>query len=113
MERGWRRLADAIRSDAPARYDTMSQLARAAGVSTRTVEELTAGRRTRYRESTLWAVESALGWEHGDALRIVEGRRRRRVRDPGLARITDAWPRLSDRDKRVLLVLLDALTRNP
>lgn len=110
MDLGWRRLAEAIRSDATGRYDTLGQLARAAGLSTRTVEELTAGRRTRYRDSTLYAIEAALGWEHGDAQRVVEGGKRQRRPDAGLARIEDAWPRLSERDRRVLLAVLDALT---
>lgn len=111
MERGWRELADAIRADAPSRYDTAAQLARAAGLSPRTVEDLTAGRRTRYRETTLYAVESALGWEHGAARRVVEGGKLRRQDDAGLARVIDAWPRLSPRDRRVMLALLDALSQ--
>lgn len=111
MERGWKRLADQIRADAAGRYDTLRQLARAAGLSTRVVEDLTAGRRTRYRERTLAGVESALEWEPGSARRVVEGGKPRRLQDPDLARVVNAWPRLSERDRRVLLALLDALSR--
>lgn len=111
MDSGWRRLAEQIRSDAPSRFDTAAQLARAAGLSPRTIEDLTAGRRTRYRETTLYAVESALGWEHGAAQRIVEGGSVRRQDDAGLARITDAWPRLTEQSRRVLLAVLDVLSQ--
>lgn len=109
MERGWGRLAELIRADA-ARFRSLAELADTAGLSLRTVEELTAGRRTRYRDTTLHAVESALGWEHGAALRVVEGGRLRREPDPGLARVRDAWPRLSHRDQRIVLAVIDAVS---
>lgn len=77
----------------------------------RTVEDLAAGRRTRYRDATLWAVESALGWEHGDALRVVGGGKPQRAKDGGLARLVDAWPRLTPHDQRIILAVLDAAQR--
>lgn len=107
--RGWRRLAEQIRAEMPARYETVAQLARAAQLSPRTIEELIAGRKTHYRDSTLYGVDTALGWEPGSALRVVQGGKPRRMPDPGLARLADAWPRLSERDKRILLAVLDAL----
>lgn len=100
-----------IRSEAAGRYATDDELAHAAGLSKRTIEDLKAGRRSSYRESTLFAVEAALGWEHGSAQRVVEGMRPRREADPGLAAIRDAWPHLSARDRRVVLALVAALRK--
>lgn len=94
-----------------ARFDTLTQLARAAHLSVRTVEDLTAGRRSSYRDSTLRAIEAALGWERGDAQRVVQGAQPRRLPDHGLGQIVDAWPRLSERDRAVMLAVLEALRR--
>lgn len=108
---GWRRLAELIRVEAASQYDTLTELAAAAGLSKRTIEDLTAGQRTGYRESTLYRLEAALGWEHGSAMRVVGGMKPRREADPGLAVIRDAWPRLSPRDRQIVLILVDALQR--
>lgn len=106
---GWERLAQAIRGESGRHYTTLRDLADSAGLSHRTVEELAAGRRTGYRDSTLYRIEAALGWSHGSALRIVHGGRPIRGQDPALARFVDNWDGLTVRDRGLLSALLDAM----
>lgn len=111
---GWARLAELIRAEMPAAgYSTVGQLARRAGVSRRTVEDLLAGKRTRYKDDTLYGLETALGWEHepSSVQRVVEGGKPIRVKDHGLARVEDAWPRLSERDRRIVLAIIELMSR--
>jgi transcriptional regulator with XRE-family HTH domain len=109
MQEGWRRLAELIRADAAGRYDSLASMARAAGLSVRTIEDITAGRRRSYRETTLYRIEAALGWEHGSARRLVEGSPVQREIDPVFARVRDAWPRLTERDRHIVLAVVEAL----
>jgi hypothetical protein len=65
--------------------------------------------RRSYRETTLYRIEAALGWEHGSARRLVEGSPVQREIDPVFARVRDAWPRLTERDRHIVLAVVEAL----
>lgn len=111
MDQGWQKLARLIRADAPALYKNNRELAIAAEVSVSTIESLKAGRRTSYRDVTLHGIEAALGWEHDSARAVVGGRQVVRQTDRALARVQDAWPHLSVRDRRIVLALVAALRK--
>lgn len=105
----WSRLAELIRADAANLYPSLRAFARASGLSLRTIEALIAGERTHYRDRTIADVEVALEWEPGSVQRVLEGRKPLRLKDPMLARINRAWPQLSDRDRRLLGAVIDAM----
>lgn len=100
---GWRRVGAQIERERTRRWPTRIEFAHATGLSVRVLIDLEGGRRSRYRVSTLTAVEGALGLPPGEIIAAAEtGRKLRHMRDPELARIMRAWPRLS-RDARVML----------
>lgn len=72
-------------------------------MSARVIDDLELGRRSNYADSTLAAVEAALGWHPGTCLRVVQGGKVKRDIDPDLVRLLDVWLRLSP-DARVMLV---------
>lgn len=109
MAAHWRRLGELIRADQEQLYGTQQEFADAAGVSLRTVESLLSGQPANYRTRTVADVEAALEWEPGSIQRVLEGGRPRRSPHPELARVARAWPRLSDRDRRLILALVGAM----
>jgi hypothetical protein len=111
MESGWARVARYIREAAAGRYSTHGEFAVAASLSVRTIEDLTAGRRTRYSTTTIYRVESALRWQHGSIQRIAEGGSPIIEEDADLAVVRDAWPQMSRRDRRAVLALIASLRR--
>jgi transcriptional regulator with XRE-family HTH domain len=101
---GWERLGRRIKAERGRKgYSSVAALARAAGVSPRTVQAIESGSRSgRPREATLAKIERALGWQPGSAERIVEGGRPRQAADPMLERVLAAWPQLSsDQQARI------------
>ena len=88
------------------RRQTQAEFAREVGLSVRTVGALEAGEHRSYDETTVVRVESALGWAPGSLDRVANGGRPIVERDPMLARIVDAWPRLPTEIKRMLSQLV-------
>lgn len=88
------------------RWRSRAEFARAAGISPRVIDDVEKGRRANFSPLTLSALEAALGWQPGAALRVVQGGAVRRVApDDRLARLLELWPRLSV-DAQVILVEL-------
>lgn len=105
---GWQRLGVEIKtSRARLGMLTQAQLATRAGIGKRTVSDLERGARANYSPDTLAAVEAALGWSPG-TVRVVLAGRRPDV-DPDLARVVAMWPRMSSRDRRIVVAVVDAL----
>jgi transcriptional regulator with XRE-family HTH domain len=100
---GWAALGQRVTAERGRRWKSREAFSRASGVSTRVLDDLERGRRSNYAESTLAAVEAALGWEPGSCLRIVQGGRPRREADPLLVRLLDAWRVLSPDARRMLV----------
>jgi len=103
MPSGWERLGAAIVAERSRRWRTRAGLAHASGVSVRVIGDLERARRTNYQDTTLGAVEGALGWEVGTCQRIVAGGRPAHNHDPMMVRLLAIWPFLSD-DARAMLV---------
>lgn len=82
MVEGWGLLAARIAAERSRRWHSRAAFAKAAGVSVRVIDDLERGLRGNYSDATLAAVEAALGWEFGSALRVVQGGRPRREVDP-------------------------------
>jgi hypothetical protein len=106
---GWRRLADLIRAEA-ARHGSLQDFADAAGLS-RTVERLAAAEADAYRQHTIDRLEAVMGWQHGSVDRILEGQQPQPVPDPGWERLAAAWPRLTQRGRRIVLAVVEELLR--
>lgn len=100
---GWERLGDTIVTERARRWRSRAAFAKAAGISTRVLDDLENGARTNYLDSTLAAVEATLGWSPGTCRRLVAGGTIRRDMDSDLVRLMDIWPYLS-KDARALLV---------
>lgn len=100
---GWQRLARRVAAERGRHWRSRAAFAKAAGISSRVVDDIESGRRSNYSEATLAAVEAALGWEAGSCLRVVQGGRVRREVDPTMVRLMDAWVVLSP-DARAMLV---------
>jgi transcriptional regulator with XRE-family HTH domain len=110
---GWQRLGRRIKAERGRKgFATAADLARAAGVSVRTVEVIESGAHAgRPRETTLAKLEAALGWADGSAERVVQGGRPRDVADPLLERLLAAWPRLAGEDQARVAELVERLAR--
>lgn len=106
-DQGWERLGRAIVHDRTRHWRSRAEFARWSGISERTLDDLETGRRDNYLDSTLAAVEIALGWAQGTCLRVVQGGRVRREPDPEFARVRTAWGRLSLDARRMLADLAE------
>ncbi|GAB3852587.1 hypothetical protein GCM10028801_03780 [Nocardioides maradonensis] len=102
------RLADSVRTRRRALgMRTSADLAMAAGLSLRTVAEVERGANL-VGETSQRAIETALGWEPGEMVRIAEGgERRREVRDD-IAALRDILVEMDDLRARAE-ALLDRL----
>lgn len=100
---GWERLGRRVAQERGRHWRSRAAFARAAGVSPRVLDDVEKARRANYSETTLAAIEAALGWEPGTCLRVVQGGKVRRDVDPVLVRLLDAWTTLSP-DARWMLV---------
>lgn len=105
VDDGWARLGRRITTERGRHYRSRAAFARAAGIGERTLGDVEKGRRDNYSDATLAAIEAALGWEAGSALRIVQGGKVRRDIDPQMVRLLDAWATLGP-DARVLMLEL-------
>jgi DNA-binding Xre family transcriptional regulator len=75
------------------------QLADAMGMSKTTVENIEAGRRTRYRATTMGHLQDAIGWEPGAVDEVLSGGKPRPYVDPTLARVLAVWQGLTPDDQ--------------
>jgi hypothetical protein len=108
VPQGWNRLAELIRAEV-ARQGGARAFAESSGIGQRTVERLENGEQSGYRTGTIDRLEAAMGWQHGSVDRVLEGGQPQPLPDPIMAKILDAWPHLSRRDRRVVLALVEAL----
>ena len=108
-EEGWRRLGRTIARERAPQWRSRREFATAAGISARTVDDLERGRRDNYLDTTLAAVEYALGWQPGTCLRVVQGGRVRRHVDPQMERVWAAWPHLSNKERAAVAELAERL----
>lgn len=81
-------------------------------MSVRTIRRLESGRE-RVSDTALLAVEAALGWRHGAAHALLEGRAERPDVDDDLSAVTAVWPRLSPRDRATVRALAEQLATRP
>lgn len=111
---GWARLGRRIKAQrGKVGYATAGELARAAGVSRRTVEVIEAGTHTgQPRETTLGRLDVALGWVPGSSASVVEGGQPREAPlSPLLERVVTVWPLLPVEDQARLAELAERLAR--
>lgn len=106
----WERVGAAIRRDRARIYGTRETFATAAGLSISVLSDLERGTRTNFDDDTLGKVEDALGWAPGSIDEIAAGGPIRRS-DTDLARLRQAWPRLTP-DVRALLADLAERSAN-
>jgi DNA-binding XRE family transcriptional regulator len=105
----WERLGALVRRDrVRLGMRTQGELAARAGVSKRTVSDIERAARANFSADTLGAVEAALGWEPGTVSDVLRGRAP--APDVGLARVAAAWPRLGDRERQIVLAVVDILS---
>lgn len=109
VDQRWGRLAKAIDADRQSLRLSWAGLARAAGMSRRTLWDLRAGERTSYQAATLDALEAALRWEPGSVERVLSGRAPKRNPDPDWARMRLAWPDLPPVVRRTLADVAEGL----
>lgn len=98
----WRTVGEHVRRTRALRRQTQAEFALEVGLSVRTVGSLEAGEARQYDETTVFRVESALGWAPGSVQRVIHGQKPIVQADPWLARILDAWPRLDERARQLL-----------
>lgn len=110
---GWQRLAHFIGAERGRRRWTVTELARRASLSARTIEYLEGAAPRRYRDSTLGKIEDAFGWKPGTIGRIVEGQINddQADQDPLLERIITRWPYLRPDERQAVVDLLETFTR--
>lgn len=89
---------------------TQGDLAARAGISTRTVSDVERGARPNITPDTLGAIEAALGWEPGAAAAVLRGLTPDRSGDVALAQIAAAWPRLGERERQIIVAIVEILT---
>jgi hypothetical protein len=105
---GWERLGRMVATERARRWRSRADFARAAGISTRVIDDLEKGRRGNFSPLTLSAIEAALGWQPGAAMRVVQGGAVRRMGpDERLSRLLELWPRLGADAQTILVDLVE------
>lgn len=112
MDQGWERVAAKVITDRVRRgYRSMAEFAKAAGLSTSTVDSIEHARKDRYEAATLAALEHALGWAPGSVERVRKGLSPIYDGDPDLTALIDVWPKLSPGSRRMLRMLAQEAAR--
>lgn len=102
----WKRLGRIVRAErARLGYHSVATFAKAAGLSSTTVDNVENARKSSYRADTIGALELALGWRAGSVQRVLDGHDPEHDPDEDLAAIVAAWPRLSAGARRMLKIL--------
>lgn len=96
-------MGERVHTERARRWRVRRDFARACGLSERTVAALERGERTNFGPDVLAAVEATLGWEVGDATRVLKGQDPRRRVDERMTRLLDIWPRLSPDAQRLVV----------
>lgn len=99
----WPRLGRLVHEERSRRWRRRADFARACGLSLRTIAALENTERTNFGPEVLAAVEAALGWEIGDATRVLNGLKPRRRMDERTTRLLDVWARLSPDAQRLVI----------
>jgi len=112
MNPGWERVAARVTADRVRRgYRSLAEFAKAAGLSTSTVDSIEHHRKGQYDPATLAAVEHALGWAPGSVERVRKGLGPVYDGDPDLTALIDVWPKLSPGSRRMLRLLAQEAAR--
>ncbi|GAB3889359.1 hypothetical protein GCM10028802_42200 [Terrabacter terrigena] len=106
------RLGRRVAAERGRHWRSRAAFARAAGLSKRVVDDLELGRRSNYAETTLAAIEAALGWTPGTCLRVVQGGKVQREVDPSMVRLMDAWVRLPEEARAMLVEIAERAARD-
>lgn len=89
-------------------WRTLAEFAEATGLSTSLIDDVENGRRTRFRPSTIAAIEGALRWAPGSIQRILEGGQPVPLPDELWERLRAAWAGLPPDARRVLVELAES-----
>jgi transcriptional regulator with XRE-family HTH domain len=102
----WKRLGQIVRAErVRLGYHSVANFAKAAGLSSTTVDNIENARKTSYRPDSVGALELALGWRSGSVELVLAGQDPEAEADADLAVIVAAWPRLSPGARRMLRIL--------
>lgn len=104
---GAHRLGEAIRSERARRWRKRGDFAAACGLKERVVAAVENAERENFSQDTLSAIEGALGWAPGSAMRVKAGLRPLRAKDPLFNRLREVWWRLSPDARRMLVDLAE------
>lgn len=99
----WARLGERVKTERARRWRRREDFAKAAGISVREIAVLENAERANIGPDVLAAVEATLGWEVGDAKRVLQGREPRRRVDERMVRLLDLWPRLGPEAQRLVV----------
>lgn len=99
----WQHLGRRVREERSRRWRRREDFAAACGLSLRVVGALENHERENFSPDVLAAVEATLGWEVGDALRVLQGREPARRVDEATVRLLDVWERLSPDARRLVI----------
>lgn len=106
---GWRRVSEHVAAERGRRNWSVTQLARAADLSPRTIEYVEAASRGSYSPATIGKLESALGWAPGSIDQIRGGGKPIPEYEPGsLTRLRRAWPKLTAAEQDAVAGLVEA-----
>lgn len=99
----WQRLGQRVHDERSRRWRRRRDFATAVGFSEREIAALENAERENIGPDVLAAVEATLGWEVGDAKRVLQGREPRRRMDEATVRLLDVWERLSPDARRLVI----------
>ncbi len=112
MDQGWERVAARVTAERVRRgHRSLAEFAKAAGLSTTTVDSIEHSRKDRYDPATIATLEHALGWEPGSVDRIRQGLQPKYDDDPDLTALIDVWHKLSPGSRRILRLLAQEAAR--
>lgn len=103
MDTGWKRLGARIKLERSRQWPRRRDFAAATGISVRLLSDVENGKRANFAPETLAVIESALGWESGDAERVRNGLEPNRQYCPQLVRLIELWSQLPDQTRRALV----------
>lgn len=99
----YQRLGRRVKEERSRRWRRREDFAAACDLSVRVIGALENAERTNFGADVLAAIEATLGWEVGDATRVLQGREPRRRMDEATVRFLDIWDRLSPDARRLVI----------
>lgn len=103
----WTHFGRRVREERSRRWRRREDFAEACGLSYRVVTALENAERENFSPDVLAAVEATLGWEIGDATRVLQRREPRRRHDEQTVRLLDVWSRLSPDAQRLVIAFAE------